>query len=53
MTMDRQKKPLHHNETGRKCRGFTRELAGLPWEAAKVLEGYFSSQGDPLEKCVF
>ena len=46
-----KKKPLHHNMTGRKCRGSTRGLAGLPWVAAKVLEGYFSSWGVPPEKC--
>ena len=44
---DRQKKPLHHNETGMECRGGTRGLSGLPWMAAEVPEGYFSGQGFP------
>ena len=50
ITMDRQKKPFHH-ETGRECRGGMRGLARLPWVRAEVSEGYFSGQGVPLEKC--
>ena len=49
--MDRQKKPHHHNETGRKCRAAARGLARLPQAAATVLKGYFSSEGDLPEKC--
>ena len=41
--MDRQKKPLHHKMTDRGGH------AGLPLEAAKITEGYFSSRGHPLE----
>ena len=33
-----------------KCRG-ARGLPCLPWVAAEVLKGYFSSQGVPPEKC--
>ena len=50
MTTDRQKKPLHHNVTGREYKGDMRELAGLPQGAAEVLEGYFSGQGVPPKK---
>ena len=42
VTKKRQKKPFHHNETGREYKGM-RGLAGLPQAAAEVLEGYFSS----------
>ena len=42
MTMDRQKKQLHHNMTGRECRADMKGLAGLPWMAANVPERYFS-----------
>ena len=49
MTTDKQKKPLHHNETGRECRGGMRGLAGLSWVAAEVPEGYFSGLGITLE----
>ena len=51
ITMDKQKKPLHQNETGRECRGGARGLAGLPWVATEVTEGYFSDQGFSSEKC--
>ena len=51
VTKKRQKKPFHHNETGRECGGGMRRLAGLPWVAAEDPEGYFSSQGVPPEKC--
>ena len=50
--MDRQKKPLYHNVTGRECRGDTRGLAGLPWLAAEVPGGYFRGQGLPLRSVV-
>ena len=49
--MDRQKKPLHHNKTGRECRGGTRGLAELPWVAAEVPEGYVGGQGGPSDVC--
>ena len=42
--MDRQKKPLHHNKTGRECRGDVSRLAGLPQLAAEILEEYFTGQ---------
>ena len=45
-----KKKPFHHNETGRECKGDMRVLAGLPQVAAEVLEGYFSGWGVPPEK---
>ena len=45
--MDRQKKPLYHNMTGRECGG-ERWLAGLPWVGAEVSKGYFSGQGFSL-----
>ena len=48
-TTDRQKKPLHHNLTGRECRGGTRGLAGLPQAAPEVLEGYLAARGLPWE----
>ena len=48
----RQKKPLHHNETGRECGGGERGLAVLPWPTAEVLEGYFSGLELSYEKCV-
>ena len=48
--MDREKKPLHHNESGREHGGGVRGLSGLPWVAAKVLQGYFSSLGVSLRK---
>ena len=51
MTTDRQKKPLHHNMTGREC-GNARGLAGLPRVAAEVLELYFSSGGFLLRSVV-
>ena len=44
ITTDRQKKPLHHGETGRECRGGMRGLAGLPQAADEVPEGHFSEQ---------
>ena len=31
--------------------GGAKGLAGLPWAAAEVLEGYFSSWGVPSENC--
>ena len=49
--METQKKPLHHKDSDRECRGGTRGLTGLLQVAAEVLEGYFSGQGVPLEKC--
>ena len=49
--MDRQKEPLHHNETGMECGGGMRGLARLPEVTAEVPEGYFSGQGVPPEKC--
>ena len=49
--MDRWKKPYHQNKTGQECRTGARGLPGLPWVAAEVLEGYFSSYGVPPEKC--
>ena len=48
--MDRQKKWLHQNKTGRERGGGARGLAGLPWEAAEVPEGYRSSWGFPLRR---
>ena len=48
--MDRQKKQLQHNMTGRECGGDTRGIAGCPWAAGEVLEGYLSSQEVPPEK---
>ena len=51
ITMDRQKKTLHHDVNARKCRGGARGLAGLPCMAPEVLEGYFSDQGVPIENC--
>ena len=51
MTKDRQKKSLHHNKTSREYGGGIRGLAGLPWVAAEVLEGYFSGWGVHSEKC--
>ena len=47
MTKDRQKKSLHHNKTSREYGGGIRGLAGLPWVAVEVPEGYFSGQGVP------
>ena len=49
--MDRQKKLHHHHVTGRECGGTRRGLAGLPWAAAEVAEGYFSGRGLSPEKC--
>ena len=47
--MNRQKKPLCHNETGRECRIGMRGLAGLPQAEAEVPEGYDSGQRFPLK----
>ena len=49
--MDRLKKPLQGNETGRECEGSMKGLAGLPWAAPKVPEGYFTGRGIPPEEC--
>ena len=46
--MDKQKKQLQHNVTGRECRRDARGLDGLPQVAAEVLEGYLSGQGEFL-----
>ena len=48
-TMDRQKKTLQHNVTGREWGGDMRGLPVLPWVAVEV--GYYSGQGVPPEKC--
>ena len=47
ITTERQKKILYDHETARECRGCMRGLAGLPWAAAEVVEGYFNGQGFP------
>ena len=49
--MDRQKKQLQHNMTGRECGGGVIGLAGRPQGAAEVLEVYLSSPLDHPEKC--
>ena len=46
-----QNKPFHHNKTGRVFGEDARGLAGLPWVTAEDLEGYFSGQEVPPEKC--
>ena len=51
ITKIRQKKPLHHNMTGRQCRGSMKGLAGLLLVAAEVPEEYVSGQGVPPERC--
>ena len=37
--------------TGRECGGGTRGLAGLPWKAAEIPDGYLSSWEIHPEKC--
>ena len=51
ITLDRQKKQLQHSVTGMEYTGDMRGLAGHPWAAAEVPEGYLSGLGDPPEKC--
>ena len=52
ITIDTQKKPLHHSMTGMECGGDTTGLARLPCVAAEMPEGSFSSggEGDSPEK---
>ena len=51
ITKDKQMKTLYHIKAGRESRGGARGLAGFPWAAAEVPEGYFSGWEDPPEKC--
>ena len=39
---------IHHNVTGRECGRGTKGLAGIPWVAAEVPEGYDRARGLPL-----
>ena len=48
--MDRKKKSLYHNVTGRECGGSVRGLAELPWAVAEMPEEYFSGWVVPSEK---
>ena len=50
ITKDRQRKPLDCNRSDREY-GDARGLAGIPWAAAEVLEGYFSGPVVSSEKC--
>ena len=49
--METQKKLFQHSKAGREWGGGVRRVDGLPQVAAEVPEGYFSSQGVPLEEC--